>query len=405
MPLLLDGISKSKSDSRVAERAKMKKLVVLLSVFLVIPLLTACWDYREVNEMSIVVGFSVDKGSTSKFLVTYEIVDMQEAGKEGKVKSVLLESEGDTMLEAARNAISKNFPKLYFGHAVAVAISKEIAQEGVIDVLDFITRDAETRLSIHLFVSEEETAGKLLRVKPVAEELLAIEINNILKEQRYLAKAIPVQTYEFVNSIIEEGVSCVMTSACIVSNGEDEVINICGSAVFKNDKLLGFIDGEETKVLSFILDRIEGGVIVVKIGSGNNESRFSLEIKKSSTKLKPVIKDNKLSIEIEIDTRVALDEHISEQNYNTKKGQEELCRVAEEQLKGDIEKLIKKMKTEFSSDIFGFGNSIYKKHPKLWKEIRENWEQEFKEIEVTIKPQVKIMNTVLLEKPIEIGEY
>jgi spore germination protein KC len=380
------------------ERGNMKKIAAIISVLLIIPLLTGCWDYREVDKMAIVVGFAVDKGTEHEYRVTYEIVDLSQMQAEGTVKSVIVESEGDTFLEAARNAISKNFPRLYSGHTVCIIISKEIASEGILELVDYICRDAETRLSIHLFVSREETAGELLQVKPLGSELLSVEINSILMEQKHLAKAIALQTYEFINCVLCEGKSCVMTALCIEKNAEEEVVKICGSGIFKEEKLLGFIGEEETKALSFILDKVEGGVIVAKTGSGEDEDRFSLEILSNSTKIKPVLKDEKLSIEIDVETEVRLDEHFSKEDFENEKGLEELSKIAEEQMKTEMETLINQIKTEFGSDVFGFGNCVYRDYPEQWKKIKDNWDEEFKNIEVKIKPKIKILNSGTLKK-------
>ena len=124
----MDGISENKIRiririrSRVVDRIKARKIAVIVSLILIMPLLTACWGYREVDKMSIVVGVAIDKGTTDKYLVTYEVVDFSQMKVEGKAKSILVKSEGDTLLEASRNAISKNFPRLYFGHSTIVVV-------------------------------------------------------------------------------------------------------------------------------------------------------------------------------------------------------------------------------------------------------------------------------------------
>lgn len=383
---------------------RIKKLISIFYLIFILPLLTGCWDYREVDNISIVIGFAVDKGTEEKYLVTYEIVDFSQMHTEGKVNSELIESEGDTMLMAARNALSKNYPKLYFGHTVSVIINKEIAQEGILEIVDFLCRDAETRLSIHLFVSKEETAGEILKVKPLGSELLSMEINNIISEQRYLSKIISHHTFEFINCVRGEGISCSVPALVIEKNGEDEVVQISGAAVFKEDKVLGFIDGEETRALNFILNKVKGGVIVEKLGPDSEDGIFSLEILKNNTKVKSNFKDNKPRIEIEVKTTVALDEHVSKKDYESEEGLEELGRIGEEQLKEEMEGIIKKIQTQFGSDIFGFGECIYMHHPKKWKVLKDNWDEEFKKLEVSIKAEIKIINTGLLDKSIEKGE-
>lgn len=382
----------------------MRKLIILLYVCIIILTLTACWNYREVDRLTIVAGFAIDKTDNGNYLLTFEVVDMHEAGKEGKVRSVLIETEGETLLDAARNTISKNFPKLYFGHATIAILSKEVARESLLGVIDFICRDAELRLDIHLFVSEGETAGEILKAKALTTELLSFEINNILDEVKSLSKAIPMRSYEFVNLLGGKGVSGMMTSLCTVENNNEKVIKLCGTAIFNRDKLQGFINGDETKTLSFIIDEVKGGVIVAKVGPKAIEDRISLEISESKTKIKPVYKDNKLSIEVNINTSVFLDEHASKENYNDEEGLEKLKKIAEKQLKDEIESLIKKVQTEFGSDIFGFGYFVYKNIPKVWKQQEDKWDEVFKNLEVKVEPKIEILHTSLLSKPVKIGK-
>jgi spore germination protein KC len=57
--------------------------------------------------------------------------------------------------------------------------------------------------------------------------------------------------------------------------------------------------------------------------------------------------------------------------------------------------VIKKVQTEFGYDIFGFGTMINKKNPALWSQLRENWDDYFKNVEVEVKPEFVIINTAL----------
>ncbi len=382
----------------------MKKLYLLLYIIIFLSLTTACWNYREVDKMTIVTGFAIDKADQGNYLLTFEVVDLHEGGKEGKIKSELIESEGETLMSAIRNTIKKNFPKLYFGHTTIVIFSREVANEGVLKVLDFLFRDAEPRLNINLFVSEDETAGEILRAKALTSELLSVEVTNILDEQKSLSKALPVPAYKFVNALVEDGISAVMTSICTVENNEEKVVKLCGTAIFKEDKLQGFINDEETYALSFILDEVKGGVIVANVGSETDEEKISLEILGSSTKVKPLYENNKLSIIVNIDTKVSLIEHNSKKNFNDEEGRKELKKIAEEQLKNKIESTIEKMQKEFGVDIFGFGNRFYKELPKVWKEREKEWDIIFKNLEVTVQTNIEIKHTGLLLEPIKIGD-
>lgn len=64
----------------------MRKLFrIFLCVCIVNPLLlTACWDYKDIEEFTIVAGVAIDKADQGKYLATIEIVYIQGGGGEGK---------------------------------------------------------------------------------------------------------------------------------------------------------------------------------------------------------------------------------------------------------------------------------------------------------------------------------
>ena len=125
-----------------------KRAPFIIFIILIIASSSGCWDYREIDKLSIVTGIAIDRGENSKYRLTFEIVDTQEGGIEKKTKSKLIESEGETIFDAVRNASKVTSPRPYFGHMRIVILSEQIAEEGVIDIIDFLNRDPEPRLNI-----------------------------------------------------------------------------------------------------------------------------------------------------------------------------------------------------------------------------------------------------------------
>lgn len=379
----------------------MKRLLLLLYMIIFIPLATSCWDSREVDKLSIVTGMAIDKTEQGKYLVTFEVADFIQSSEGQTIKSILIESEGESIFEAARNALNINAPRLYFGHTTVAIFSKAVAREGMLKVLDFFLRDAEPRLSIDLFISEEETAGEILRTKPLTSEFVAVEITDIMDEQKNLSKALAVPAYKFVNALSGNGVSGMMTSLCATENNGEKTVKSCGMAVFKKDRLIGFIDEEDTFALCFVLDEVKGGVLVVDAGK---REKMALEIMNSTTDIKPSYENGEPSVKVKVNMKAALIDHSSERNFNDKKGREVLVKMSEEQLKNKIEGIIRKVQEDFGSDIFGFGDSFYRDLPKVWKEIEKEWDDIFKNLKVTVEPEIKLTHTGLLLEPIEIGD-
>ena len=60
------------------------------------------------------------------------------------------------------------------------------------------------------------------------------------------------------------------------------------------------------------------------------------------------------------------------------------------------------MQNKYHSDVFGFGNKIYKKYPNKWKKINNNWNQKyFPNLNIKINTNIKINSTGSLDRTIK----
>ncbi|WP_446692492.1 Ger(x)C family spore germination protein, partial [Ruminiclostridium cellobioparum] len=141
-------------------------VITVLSVFSI-----GCWDYREINQMSIVSGAAVDKTPDGKYKLSIEIIDLKSGGKEAHVHSKKLECYGESLFDAIRNSIKISSQMLYWGHTEIIIISKDVAKEGILPIIDLFSRDAEPRLSIDILISNEDTAEKILDSQSISTEI------------------------------------------------------------------------------------------------------------------------------------------------------------------------------------------------------------------------------------------
>lgn len=384
----------------------MRKRVFFLIILLVInaAMLTGCWNYSEVDKFSIVAGVAVDKSEEGKYMLTIEIVDLHEGGRDAKIKSKLLETYGDTVFDAVRNAIKITAQKLYWGHAEIVILSREAAREGIVEIIDWLDRDAEPRLTIDILVSKEKTAKEILDSQSITTEIRSFEINKMLDTQRSLSKTFKVEVYEFIKALSDEGVSAVLPCVHLTENVGKKTSELSGTAVFKEDKLVGFLDDDETKYLRFITDKIKGGLLVLKEKPESGHANMTLEIFENKTKVKPAYANGKVSINIEIKTETALDEHGAKENFIDENRSLVLERDAEELLRVNIKNLIRKVQKDFNADIFGFGSTVRADMPPLWKEIGPDWDKIYKDLDVYVNATVEVQNSGLLSKPVKVGD-
>lgn len=387
----------------------MKKRKTIFLILLIlgnsIPL-SGCWNYREINKLAVVSGAAIDKSSDGKqYLMTAEIIDLRGGAKETKIQSKRIEMEGKTLFDAARNIIKVSGKKLYWGHADVFVISEDVAREGILPVIDYIMRSTERRLTINILVSKEKTAKELLAQQSITTEIRAFEMDEMINsEKRSLSKVPAVDVRDFVNDLTGEGVSATLPTVGITNSDGVPTSELAGTAVFDRDKLVGFLNEEETKYLLFVKNKIKGGGIPLTGNSGDLQDGVALEIVKNKTKASPVYLNKNLTMNIDINTEVTLTELGFSHSPIDKKGREKIDRKAEETVKYNIENVIRKVQTDFAVDVFGFGNIVQREMPSVWKSIEVNWNEIFRALPVNVNVKMDIKNAGLLSKSIEVGD-
>lgn len=387
----------------------MKRLkVCLLLLLLLTQLFTAgCWNYRELDTLAIVAGFAVDKGSGAeghKYHLTFELLHFSSgAGKSGMVEPKLLETDGNTIFEAVRNATKVSGKKLFFSHCKVVVISNTLAREGIAPLMDWINRDSEARETIDLIISQTDSARDILNQQPVTDQIVSYEIDKMLdNDTLHLSESPFVKLYEANDLLGEEGISLTLPSIDVVSSDEKILPTLSGTAVFKRDRLIGYLDPRETKVFLFIENEVKGGLWVVRQNS--DQSNITLEIFQNKTAITPKVQNGTVSFQIAVRTGVDLGETEADSDYENKAGVLRLEATANQELSAAIAALIHKVQTQYDSDIFGFGRSVYQDHPEYWKTIQPHWDDIFSALNVTVSSNFDIVNTATAKQNVKAGK-
>jgi spore germination protein KC len=382
---------------------KAKRSLAVLLIVSTVLLQTGCWNYREIDEVAIVAGVAVDKGTAGKYKLTVEIMHI-EGGRDAKVLSHLVSVEGKTMFDAVRNVISESGQRLYWSHAKEIIISQEVARNGVAKIIDWYNRDSETRATVNIFVSGRETAGEIFSAASVTEDIKSLEIEKIMENEKSLSKAPSTEIWKFTNDIEGEGIEPAVPVISCDSNDKSKNIKIEGTAIFKNDEFKGLIDGEETKDMLFIQNKIKGGLLTQIEPGKEGDCAVTLEIFGNKTKVEPVLNNGKIEINVKTETEVAIDEIEGSENFIEEDGRKKLEADTENMLKGRLEKTIKNVQSEYGLDIFGFGAKVRQEKPDLWDAVGNDWNTTFADLKVNVSTKIHIKNSAMTSKTIEVGK-
>lgn len=366
-------------------------------------LTTGCWNYREVDKFSIVVGMAIDKGKENQFQMTVEIIQVS-GGREAKHTSKTITTEGKTIFDAARNMIAISGKKLYWAHTKVIILSKEVAREGVTKVIEWYNRDSETRENVHILISEGLSAKEIFEGQEDSTDIRSLSLDEMIENQVNLSKAPITDILKFDIESKAKGISPVIPVVTLKKIHEKMTPQLTGTAIIKKDKLVGFLNNEETKDLLFIRNEVKGGLLIEQMQEKDIPTVVSLEIFKSKTKVTPIVDGKDIKINLNILTTVAIDEINGTGNFFYDEGLMKLEQSTGNTLEVRIKHLIQKMQFEYDADIFGFGSKLREDKYQAWEKVGNNWEEIFKDLKVNVNTKVHIKNSAVLSKSLEEGD-
>lgn len=387
----------------------MKKLCALLLCFLPI-FITGCWDEKEMNEIGIVTGVAIDKDlKNGQYIITLQVVlpeNMQkkEGSKEKPYKNI--SSYGNTIVNAQRN-LSKKYERIpFFSHNRLIIVDENVAKEGLSNVLDIFTRDIEARDDVLLAVSKGTEARNVLDYDNKTEKIPSISLakfDNVLFRN---AGSVYKTVLNFNQSSYSYGINPVLgvfslkpianeTSAENDSQKSD--INYSGSAVFVYDKLYDYLNDDETEAYNFAVGNIKSAEISIN-GLQNKNELIATQVLSEKSRIYPHFDGSQISFDIDISTVANLSEVHDNTDITELTDINMLENEHSEKIKAKVEALIKKMQTEYKSDILGLGQSFYKEYPKQWEKIKNDWRKIFPTVHCNVTVKSKLVRSGMTDK-------
>lgn len=383
---------------------KFLKKILLVVIIITNILFTGCWNYRELEKLGLVTGVAIDKNlSKGTYEITVELLSTSGSKNQSKMASEIYSAEGKTIFDAMRNVILSSGKKLFWSHSKVIIVSNNIAAEGIAPIIDWFNRDSELRPNTWVLIARSGPASQILKSKSSENEIVAFHLDEIMRSQNPIYKFPQMDVWRFRKDLSSK------TNNAIAPAVKQEIekgvtsLQVFGTAVFKGDKLIGWLNDRETFSFLLISGKVKEGLIPLKNVEDTNTD-VTLEIFNTKVKLIPILDDSNLSINIDVKATVAIDELAGSTDFISEPGNEKLKEQAEKMLKKELQEVIKKVQLDYKSDIFDFGGVIKRQYPSLWKKIEPNHTNFFSKLQVKVNVDLTIKGSGRTAKPIEIGE-
>ena len=380
----------------------MKKLLIIPLILL----LSGCYNYRELNELAITTGIAIDKEENYK--VTIMIANSKKEGSNGSIspQATVYEGNGDTIYEAFKDTSLALSKQIYLSHIDVLVLSEEIAKNNLNDVIDFLFRYPQTRNNFQLVLAKDKKAGDILKITTPLETFPSqnlaknLEITDKLQGFTYT-----VDFTEFVKTLTTEGVNPVLPSVTIIGDVESgnknenieenepqTYLKLDMLGIFKDNKFITYADGDESKGINIINNK----VYILGVIIDYNDKKVVTEITEMKTDFE--VKNNKVIINIK--TNGSIQEIDSNVNLDDNKVIEEIKNKDIEKIKEYVNKAID-LAQKNKTDIFGFGNYVYKND---YKNYNENWDELiFPNLDVEINVDLKLQAKGSINNVIEVN--
>ena len=219
----------------------MKKILCLL----IIPLfLTGCYDYQELNNRAVIAGIAIDY-KEEEFFVDLEILNNKKGNgqEEESDKTYYVEGYGSTLTEAFQNCHLKLSKEPYYSHLKVLIIGEEVAQEKILDVLDYMIRDPSIRNIFLPVVAKGVDAKEILESVTTENPVVSTSIQSMIENNTANDSVSVIKDFEsFLDTIIDPYQDAYINT---ITKNED-TLKINGVAAFKGNDLQTILNLEET---------------------------------------------------------------------------------------------------------------------------------------------------------------
>jgi len=424
--------------------AKFRRFVLVGLILLLSFSLTACFDRREMDDMSFVAVIGIDRGITDKWRLTLQIPTMSAMAQTGGKTSDAAaggsggRDESDPGSEAnqgnysyisieaptfysAINILNATVPKkLNFSHIKIIVISEDLAKSGLIEpYIAPLGRFRELRRSAHVFVVKGKAQDFIKENRPVISATLSKTFEELTEGSRFTGYYPDIyfqDFYEDMKSPFGQAITAIAAVNDLQNLPEEgepfgtefktggeyragklprfsqSKIEIWGTALFDGAKMVDELNGDETRYLLMTRGEFKRGNFNLQ---DPNDPALVIPLEVNAVR-PPKIKVDTKGPQPVINVQVFLEGNIlsiqSMLHYEQKEAKAMLESLFAEDVEKNIEKVIKRCQAK-GVDVFKFGGYAARNFWTIQEFENYNWNEHFKDAAAKVDVEFSIQRT------------
>jgi len=373
--------------------------IFILSTILIVTILTGCWDRMSIDRRAFVLAIGIDKfifdeekddpnlnTHWTKFRVAFSIPNLPKlVGQQGVTEEPRYAkvSTGPTFSNTYKGLEGRINKTIYFGHTKAIVLGDELLKDKALfkEVLDIFLRNSEFSRSIPI-VAIDGAAEDVVKVHPDMQPMIGMHITQLFENNQGETIRFEEKTLgELIKSLQEDKMAIIPQ----IHLGEKD-IKIAGAAIIKDYELAGWLDDRQIKGILWIKKKNRR----LEVSAPYKDFHVAYHVSSAKSKIRFNEDNGKLSCNIIIEAEGNLDEYILDESALDNKEIKKIEMAFEKVIKEEIRNSLRVLQEEYKADVIEIGKELERQDYKRWNKVKDNWEEEFQEMDFIIDIHVKI---------------
>ncbi len=372
------------------KKPKNLRRLLLIPLLINVLAMAGCVPHMQLEQRLIIQAAAIDY-ENDMYVVTIQYYggESLESKKNDPNESLFSAvGKGSTVSHALQEAGSLTGKPLFLGDCQIFILGESLKGKDLVDVLDVLTDEYEGYPQIALAIAKGK-ASDLLELKYNDQSITINKFDQILQENVKNGFIPNSELYPVVINLSNSLVCAYLPIFTIVDvnpgiTEDGKTAAILNGALIKGGRYLDTIERTEVAGISFIQNKNMTSSITI----AHNDRSMLVNLSNIKVRLSPKLIGNKIMIEVKYRANASYSQsHVDADVVYISDHIETLTEVAiTERLVTSLNKVV----TELGVDVFGLEETIRSKCYKGWMLIKDNWEEEIKNLDFHVTGKVEV---------------
>ncbi|TBL69672.1 Ger(x)C family spore germination protein [Paenibacillus thalictri] len=360
-------------------------------------MLSGCWSQINLDQLTVVSAVGLDLSDDDTLQVTLQLVNptlpVAAGGGQQRRSYATYTTQGHTVEEALDKIKQQAKKSVFLPQTRVILIGENFARHGIGGTMDFFLRDPNQNLNSWVLVSSI-SARETLEHAEELESVPADEWKEYLSSKKRKPLIETVQLYQFLPRLHQVGFQASVSGMFPVSGIKgEEIMRIGETAIFRGDKMVGWLTAEESQVTNWLADGPRAGSIQLNMAE---DAFINFNLKNIRTRIQPDLQEDQPVMSIQLRGEAEIVTTTRRLDLTNPKTAAKLEQALNELIRTSVAHTVAKVCGTYKSDIFGFGESLHRKDPKQWKLLKPQWGETIGKLKPKVAVSVQLVKSGLL---------